>query len=66
MKNQYELLYQQMHLCQHTYDTEKALVSRQLGSKDLRIVHNAQLRLDALEREWQKYTGKINQRCLNR
>lgn len=66
IKNRYENHYASMHLCEHTYETEKALQSRRLASRSLLEQHDAELRLNALERAWQKQTGKLKDRCLNR
>lgn len=52
MNNPYIEYYKHMHLVQHTYDTEKALWSRRLGSTSLIDQREARLKLEALEIRW--------------
>lgn len=64
LNNKYIEQYRNMHLCQHTYDTEKALWARRLGSTSLIDQHNAKLKLEALEIAWRdqcKREGNLKQ-----
>lgn len=66
LKNPYIKHYMDIHWNPLTYNTEYALWSRRLGSKRIRDVQEARLKLEALEYAYNYQTGKLKNLVINK